>query len=141
MASDEEYTRARKRNLKYSDGIPAVAHFIASDPDHETFVFRRFDSLAARSLFQQECELADLESQQEHHDLEAAHSKDHELHSAMRDWVRLKSNAKQREDERKRLELAEQIDFKLEKYCTLVNFTRARNTKCTQTVHFSGAAT
>jgi hypothetical protein len=32
------------------DGFPSLAAFIASDPDHTSLVFRRFDRLAARNL-------------------------------------------------------------------------------------------
>jgi hypothetical protein len=103
--------------LRYTDGLPAVADFIASDPDHETFIFRRFDKLAARHILQLQSELVELEHLQEALDRDAAQSDDHELHSSLRDWARLKENAKQRGEEKKRTEIAYRIDVSLERYC------------------------
>lgn len=104
-------------------GIPAVAGFKSSDPDHDSFIFRRFDRLAARNLVQLECELVDLEDQQERLDRSAVISPDHELQSSARDWVRLKNDAQHREEEKKRLQLAEVIELKFEKYCKLRSAT------------------
>lgn len=43
------------------DGYPALAEWVARDPDHETFVFRRFDRLAARNLLNLQSELVAIE--------------------------------------------------------------------------------
>lgn len=42
-------------------GYPAAAAFISRDPDHETYVFRSFNSLTARNLLQLQGELITLE--------------------------------------------------------------------------------
>lgn len=46
---------------EFSDGYPALATFIARDPDGETFIFRKFAGLTARRLLQLESELIELE--------------------------------------------------------------------------------
>jgi hypothetical protein len=43
------------------DGYPALAEWVARDPDHETFIFRRFDRLAARNLLNLQSELVAIE--------------------------------------------------------------------------------
>lgn len=47
----------------YIDGFPALATFIASDPDRSTFIYKRFDRLASRNLLILQSELADMQSQ------------------------------------------------------------------------------
>jgi hypothetical protein len=47
----------------YIDGIPALAAFIASDPDRSTFIYKRFDRLASRNLLVLQSELAEMQSQ------------------------------------------------------------------------------
>lgn len=47
----------------YIDGFPALASFIASDPDHSTFIYKRFDRLASRNLLILQSELAEMQSQ------------------------------------------------------------------------------
>lgn len=58
---DVEAGRCSARSL---DGFPSLAEFIASDPDHTSLVFRRFDKLAARNLLYLQSELAELEAKQ-----------------------------------------------------------------------------
>lgn len=101
---------------KPSDGYPAVADFIARDPDHEGYIFRRFNRLAARRLLHLQSEIITLEHKQEALDQEARTSNDQDLRLSTRNWEFLRGNAQIREAERKRVELAEQIDVKLEKY-------------------------
>jgi hypothetical protein len=55
-----------RRNARPLDGYPSLAEFIASDPDHTSLVFRRFDKLAARNLLYLQSELAELEAKQVH---------------------------------------------------------------------------
>lgn len=47
----------------YIDGFPALATFMASDPDRSTFIYKRFDRLASRNLLTLQSELADMQSQ------------------------------------------------------------------------------
>lgn len=44
----------------YHDGYPALARFMAQDPDNETFIFRRFDSLAALNLLYLQAEVFEI---------------------------------------------------------------------------------
>lgn len=50
-------------NQAYIDGFPALAAFIASDPDRSTFIYKRFDRLASRNLLILQSELAGMQSQ------------------------------------------------------------------------------
>jgi hypothetical protein len=52
------------------DGFPSLATFIASDPDHTSLVFKRFDKLAARNLLYLQSELAELQAKQDHFDVQ-----------------------------------------------------------------------
>ena len=61
-----------------TDGFPAVAEFMARDPDHETYVFRKFKRLTGRTLLHLQSELIDLEQQLEDLDRDAARSPDME---------------------------------------------------------------
>ena len=45
------------------DGYPALAKWIARDPDNETLIFRRFDRLAARNILHLQAQLIALEKQ------------------------------------------------------------------------------
>jgi hypothetical protein len=53
------------------DGYPALAEWISRDPDHETFIFRRFDRLAARNLLNLQSELVALEDRLDRMDAES----------------------------------------------------------------------
>lgn len=100
----------------YTDGYPAVADFIAKDPDGETYLFRRFANLTARKLLHQESALIELERRQDELDRKAAVSTDPDLRSSMRSWITLEKNAKTRPEEKERLELANEIDIQLTRY-------------------------
>lgn len=50
------------RSPAYIDGFPALAAFIASDPDRSTFIYKRFDRLASRNLLILQSELAEMQS-------------------------------------------------------------------------------
>ena len=108
--------RARKRTTM-NGGFAAVADFVASDPDNELFVFRKFNHLAARNLLNMQNELKYLERLQEELDREVA-SNDDVLCSAMRNYEELKENLKSHRGIQKRKKLQEQIERKLDKYRT-----------------------
>ena len=57
-AADVEHIYPEARR----DGFPAVADWIARDPDNETFIFRRFDELSVRNLLNLQSELIELET-------------------------------------------------------------------------------
>jgi hypothetical protein len=105
--------------LKQGDGYPALSDFVAQDPDHETFVFRRFKQLSARNIFNLQGELIKLEEDVAAVERKAADSTDPDLHLAMRSWTVLDENSRRpgRDSERKQRELANALDEKLKKYC------------------------
>jgi hypothetical protein len=104
---------------KQHDGYPTLADFIAQDPDHETFVFRRFKQLGARNILNLQGELIKLEEDITAVEQEAADSVDPELHLSMRSWAILDENSRRpdRDLECKQKELAIALDGKLKKYC------------------------
>ena len=101
------------------DGYPALSVFVIGDPDHETYVFRKFRKLGARNLLDLQGELIKLESDAENLEREAATRTDPDTHFSMRSWTTLDANAQKgdREWGRKQRELAEILEFKLKKYC------------------------
>lgn len=52
-------------HVNYVPGFGSLASFIASDSDHSTFVFRRFDRLAARDLIYYQSQLSQLQAEQD----------------------------------------------------------------------------
>ncbi|KAI1112550.1 hypothetical protein F5Y14DRAFT_421517 [Nemania sp. NC0429] len=54
----------------YLPGFGSLADFIASDSDHSTKVYRRFDRLTSRNLLYYQSELARLEAIQDRYDIE-----------------------------------------------------------------------
>ncbi|KAK5119305.1 hypothetical protein LTR85_007661 [Meristemomyces frigidus] len=116
MADIEAAFAADKQATTCSDGYPAIASFIARDPDHESFVFRRFNRLTARKLLHMQSELLELEQKLMDLDEEAANSNDHVLHSSLRRWEDFERNAQTREQEKIRKDLAEMIELKLDRY-------------------------
>ena len=60
--------------LQHVVGYPSLAEFIASDRARSTFIYHRFDDLAARNLLYLQSELAELRAKQrafDHEDLRA----------------------------------------------------------------------
>lgn len=104
------------------DGYPALADFLAQDPDHETYVFRKFKKLAVRNVLYLQGELTALEEEVETLEQEAAKNTDPELHLSMRSWRTLNENAR-RPGREKSLEsrlqqLHGSLDGKLKTYCS-----------------------
>jgi hypothetical protein len=107
-------------NYPWSDGYPALADFLAQDPDHETYVFRKFKKLAVRNVLYLQGELTALEEEVEILEQEAAKNTDPETHLSMRSWRVLDENARKpgRNDLERRLqELMRTLDGKLKTYC------------------------
>ena len=100
----------------WRDGYPAVAAWMAKDPDSESFVYRKFDKLSARNLLNLQSELIDLESRQEKFDEESRNSIDQVLKQSNRKWETFAKNAAVREQERQRMELNKEIRAKLREY-------------------------
>lgn len=102
-----------------TDGYPALADFLAQDVDNETYVFRKFERLAARNILYLQGELLKLESDVEALEREARGSTDPDVHLSLRSWAELDENARdpKRDFERKAKEIAENVEVKLRKYC------------------------
>lgn len=96
-------------------GYPAIAKFIAQDPDHETFVFRRFDLLTARNLLNLQSELLALQEDLAKVDEEANSGSDPVLSLSMRSWRVMEENASNAKV-KKSLKLFVKLEEKLEKY-------------------------
>lgn len=97
-------------------GYPAIAKFIAQDPDHETFVFRRFDELTARNLLNMQSELLALQEDLAQIDKEANSGSDLDLSLSMRSWRVMEQKAKSNDKVKESLNLAAKLEMKLEKY-------------------------
>lgn len=106
------------------DGYPALADFLAQDPDHETYVFRKFKKLAVRNVLYLQGELTALEEEVEMLESEAAKSDDPEVHLSMRSWKTLDENARKpglnKSLECRLQQLMGGLDGKLKTYCSLV---------------------
>ena len=100
------------------DGYPALATWIAQDPDNESLVFRKFDRLSARNLLHLQSQIIELEARLEKYDRETTQSRDLDLRLSARRWETLVTNAKDKgkAEEKKRLELYEEIQVKLKQY-------------------------
>lgn len=59
-----------------NDGYPSLADWISRDPDHETFIFRRFDRLVARNLLNLQSDLVAREQRLDRMDEESRQRKD-----------------------------------------------------------------
>ena len=101
-------------------GFAAAANFLASDADHESFIFRKFSRLAARDLLDMQNELKYLEQQQEQLDREVALSSDDVLCSAARNYDDFIESLETHQGLQKRKDLQDEIHSKLEKYCMLL---------------------
>ncbi|KAF2963919.1 hypothetical protein GQX73_g9659 [Xylaria multiplex] len=62
--------KERGQAWHYVPGFGSLADFIASDSDHSTAVYRRFDRLSSRNLLYYQSELARLEAIQDRFDIE-----------------------------------------------------------------------
>lgn len=124
MDDEESTIRDSAWTQQQGDGYPALADFIAQDADHETYVFRRFKKLAVRNILQLQGEISHLEAKVEALEREAAASNDLEVHLSMKCWAIRDENARTagRDLERRQLELAEDLDVKLKKYCQYIPF-------------------
>lgn len=103
--------------VHYVRGYPSLAAFIASDSDHSTAIYRRFDRLSARNLLYLQSELVELEAVQDALDLEDYRASTIAKQGA-RNWQTLTERAGSPSNlrERQRLELALKIREKLREY-------------------------
>ncbi|OAQ60267.1 hypothetical protein VFPPC_16788 [Pochonia chlamydosporia 170] len=119
-------------SIHYITGFGEIASFIASDADHTTAVYKRFDKLAARDLLYYECELLELEAPQDQYDREDAidarrlDNADLQrlIRTNARDWLSFKQRAMKEEESndkdnqrwKKRMKLAMDIRATLKAY-------------------------
>ena len=99
------------------EGFADVARWIALDPDNETFIYRKFDELAARNLLYLQTELLVLEKQLNELDKYDANSDDMNLKDATRTWETLTQQYDTGNREaRVRIDLVVKIRSKLKEY-------------------------
>ncbi len=99
-------------------GFQALAYRIVRNPNYESFMFRKFDSLSARNLLHLEAKLAYLEHKLDKADEEAAHlSADTESLRSLSSWQAFEENAtKFGQPEHARMKLVEKIQETLKEY-------------------------
>jgi hypothetical protein len=118
MTSDVE----KSIEIRYVSGFPSLSAFIASDPDHSTAIFKRFDRLSARNLLYLQSELAELQARQDaldREDQKAAQTDSwREVKESARDWNAFVASAADNGSERAKaqMDLVEQIRVKLKEY-------------------------
>lgn len=128
------------RNTFYVNfkGFASLADLIASDADHATAIFRRFDRLAARDLLFYQSELAELQAQQDEYDREDSEAiaefsdEWHEVRRSAQDWSTFKRSADDDLDDgryRKRMQLAMRIRTTLKQYSGKLSLLFARQGK------------
>jgi hypothetical protein len=107
--------------VNYVSGYPSLAAFIASDLDHSTAIYRRFDRLSARNLLYLQSELVALEKQQDEldkQDLISDELDELDGKAKARDWDLLVERAESGDDDnaRKRVTVAKAIREKIKEY-------------------------
>ncbi|KAI0855357.1 hypothetical protein F4860DRAFT_519960 [Xylaria cubensis] len=101
------------------EGYAAVAGWIALDPDNETFVFRKFDKLAARNLLCMQSELLSIEKELTVFDSQDAQEAQDDLRAkdTARTWETLINRSSTGHDgSRRRLELLDRLRSKIREY-------------------------
>lgn len=99
------------------EGFADVARWISLDPDNETFIYRRFNQLAARNLLYLQSELLALEKQLDELDKNDAFSDDMTLKDSARTWEILTELYENGNTEAKaRMDLIVKMRAKLKEY-------------------------
>lgn len=102
------------------EGFADVARWIALDPDNETFIYRKFDELAAQNLLYLQAEILVLEKELNKLDVNDANSDDMDLRDAIRTWETLTQRYDANDEEaRSRMDLIVRIREKLREYRAL----------------------
>ncbi len=104
--------------VNYVPGYPSLAAFIASDPDHSTAIYRRFDRLSARNLLYLQAELSILEKKQDELDKEDLKSDDIDAKDKARNWETLLARAEAGSDDaaEERVKVVKAIRDKIKEY-------------------------
>ncbi|KAH8885875.1 hypothetical protein GQ53DRAFT_658951 [Thozetella sp. PMI_491] len=101
------------------EGYAAAAEWIALDSDNETFVFRKFDNLAARNLLYLQSELLSIEKELSFLDRQDAQAAldNLQVKDMVRTWETMVSQSRAgHEDSRHRMELVERLRLKIKEY-------------------------
>jgi hypothetical protein len=112
--------------VNYVSGYPSLAAFIASDLDHSTAIYRRFDRLSARNLLYLQSELVALEKQQDELDKQDLISDELDGKAKASNWDLLAERAESGNDDeaRKRVTVAKAIREKIKEYSQLAEVRR-----------------
>lgn len=104
--------------VNYVPGYPSLAAFIASDPDHSTAIYRRFDRLSARNLLYLQAEILTLEKKQDELDKQDFNGDDIEAKNKARNWEILLARAESGSDDeaKERVQIAKAIREKIKEY-------------------------
>ncbi|KAK4188183.1 hypothetical protein QBC35DRAFT_550175 [Podospora australis] len=106
-----------EKGIPKRTGLLALAHTLAVLPDHEGFIFRRFDRLSARNLLHLEGKLAYLEWKLEQADQQALESHDNEALRSLRAWEAFEENARDTSrPEHLSMKIANEIQQTLKEY-------------------------
>jgi hypothetical protein len=102
----------------YVPGYPSLAAFIASDPDHSTSIYRRFDRLSARNILYLQAELSILEKKQDELDKEDLNSDEIDSKDKARNWEALLARAEAGSDDaaEERVKVVKAIRDKIKEY-------------------------
>jgi hypothetical protein len=100
------------------DGYPALASWIAQDPDNETFIFRKFDKLAARNILHLQAQLFAIERELEDLDDDLRRSNDLEALQSLRRWETLVEHGRDpNKTESKLVQKLQDLKALLKEYC------------------------
>lgn len=113
LRSDLENAKPRK---EYPNGFALLADHIARDQDNTSSIYRRFDRLTARNLLHWQSRLQKLEAIQDELDEEVLFSNDKDCKRAASSWEDFESLAENREAERRRMAVAQEIHDTLMAY-------------------------
>ncbi|KAL3475864.1 hypothetical protein BJX99DRAFT_228755 [Aspergillus californicus] len=106
--------------IRYVTGFPSLADFIASDHDHSTFIYKRFDRLSARNLLYMQSELAELEALQDQYDQCDFRARSGDANAGRRDWRTFNERANDADgrfpDDERQMKLTLEIRQKLKEY-------------------------
>jgi hypothetical protein len=101
-----------------NDGYPALAQWIAQDPDNETLIFRKFDGLGTRNLLYMQAELFDVERRVLEFERQISSSRDMDLRISIRRWETLVENANTiyQRPEQELMKLVKEMRVKVKEY-------------------------
>lgn len=129
MSSLPEDVELATPENEFANGYASVANFIAKDQDRTSTIYRRFDRVAARNLLYLQSKLQQLEATQDDFDDQDLHSNDKDSKKAATSWEDFENLANFRDREKKRMEVAEEIQKTIKTYrkCAREHFTTVDN--------------